>query len=285
MLTLTRDTKRLTIVVVYLLVFFAIGAGTFVAMRPAATCFDGVRNQDEVEVDCGGICALACVEHIVGNDLVIRELTFIPSDRGKYDVIARIFNPNNDVGAASFQYSLILKDAADVELGRVTNSGFILPQETKTLLAFNLESDKRPAKAVIEMSDFVWQRIQEYRAKPELNLYSKRYVERPDPSVFGAVTGTLINESIYDFRSIQIKVILRDAAGLPLAVNQTVMQTVMVGRERDVRIVFPAAFSGTVAQVEMETEANIYDNENFLQEYNLVKPAVPTSGSAEPSGL
>ncbi len=285
MLTLTRDTKRLTIIVVYLLVFLAIGVGSFVALRPAPTCFDGLRNQDEGGVDCGGVCALACVEHIAGNDLVVRELMFIPTDRGKYDILARIFNPNNDVGAASFKYSLLLRDAGGAELGRVTSTGFILPQETKTLLAFNLESDKSPAKAVIELSDFQWQRLQEYRAKPELNIYAKRYLERPDPSVFGAAVGTLINESIYDFRSIQIKVILRDAAGLPLAVNQSEMQTVMVGRERDIRVVFPTAFSGVVSQVELEAETNLYDTENFLQQYDLVKPAVRSSGSTSPPGL
>lgn len=272
MLTLTRDTKRLTIIAIYFLIFLVIGTGLYLIFKPRPTCFDGKENQNEQGIDCGGICALACMEKIVGNDLLVREIAFIPTgDRGRYDVVARIFNPNNDIGAASFQYSLLLRDASGKEIGRVTNSSFILPQETKTLLAFNIEPTVAPAKAVIELSDFKWTRLRGYRAKPELNIYSKRYVEHPNQSAFGAALGTVVNESIYDFRRIRVKVVLRDDAGRPLAANQTELQTVNVGREQEITLVFPQPFAGTVTQVDVEAEANIYDQENFLQEYDIPK--------------
>ncbi|MFZ1626695.1 MAG: hypothetical protein WAT81_02710 [Candidatus Moraniibacteriota bacterium] len=285
MLTLTRDTKRLTIITVYCLVFLVIGVGLYLVFKPKPTCFDGKQNQNERGIDCGGICTMVCMEKIVGNDLLVREITFIPGDRGHYDVVARIFNPNNDIGAASFRYALFLRDDSGEELVRVTGENFILPQETKTLLAFNLEPQQVPAKAVIELSDFEWTRLREYRAKPELNIYSKRYVGKPDPAVFGAVIGTLVNESIYDFRKIQIKVVLRDAAGLPLAANQSDMQTVNVGREQDIRIVFPQPFAGTVAQVDIEAEANIYDQDNFLQRYEIPKETSGPGNSFEAPAL
>ncbi|MGB3073380.1 MAG: hypothetical protein WBB68_03945 [Candidatus Moraniibacteriota bacterium] len=269
MLTFTRDTKRLTIVVVYLLILLLMGAGIFFIFKPKATCFDSVQNQDEQGVDCGGICTNACVARIVGNDLLVREITFIPTDRGRYDVIARVFNPNNDIGASSFQYSLLLRDAAGKEVGRVQGTSFILPQETKTLLAFNLEPAQVPTKAVVELSDFQWARLREHRAKPALNIYGKRYVEHPNEAAFGAVMGTLVNESTYDLRKIQIKVVLRDAAGTPLAANQTEMQTVNVGREMDIILPFPQSFAGTVAQVDAEVEADIFDSENFIQRYDV----------------
>ncbi len=279
MLTFTRDTKRLTIVVVYLLIFLLLGAGVVFVLKPEATCFDGTQNQDEQGIDCGGSCATACIQRIIGNDLLVREIAFVPADRGRYDIIARVFNPNNDIGASSFRYALFLRDAAGQELARVQGTSFILPQETKTLLAFNLEPSRIPAKAVIELSDFQWTRTQDHRAKPALNIYGKRYVERPDPSVFGSVVGTLVNESAYDLRKIYVKIVLRDAAGAPLAVNQSEMQTVTVGREQDLRIVFPQPFAGAVAQVDAEVEANTYDSENFIQRYE-----VPQDISTQPGG-
>ena len=285
MLTLTRDTKRLTIITIYCLLFLVIGVGLYLVFKPKPTCFDGKQNQNERGIDCGGICTMVCMEKIVGNDLLVREITFVPGDRGRYDVVARIFNPNNDIGAASFRYALFLRDESGKELVRVTGENFILPQETKTLLALNLEPQQVPAKAVIELSDFDWKRLREYRAKPELNIYSKRYIGKPDPAVFGAVIGTLVNESVYDFRKIQIKVVLRDAAGLPLAANQSDMQTVNVGREQDIRIVFPQPFAGTVAQVDIEAEANIYDQDNFLQRYDIPKETSGPGNSFETPAL
>lgn len=284
MFTFTRDTKRLTIIAIYLLSILVISTGLFFLFRPAPSCMDGKRNQNETGVDCGGVCLVACVEKIVGNDLIIREITFIPTDRGKYDIIARIFNPNNDIGAASFQYSLFLRDATGKELTRVSGTNFILPQETKSLLAFNLEPGQVPVKAVIELSNFQWTKVQEYRAKPELNIYSRRYISKPDPAAFGAVVATLVNESLYDFRKIQIKVILRDASGVPLAANQSEMQTVMVGREQDIRIVFPQPFDGIVTQVDIEAEADIYDPENFIKKYEVPEDVLrQTDGASVPA--
>lgn len=271
MLTLTRDTKRLTIVAVYCLIFFVLGTGGYLAFKPQPSCFDGKQNQNEEDVDCGGICTLACVEEVIGNDLLVREITFIQTGESKYDIVARIFNPNNDIGAGNFRYSLFLKDASDKEIARVSGSNFILPQETKSLLALNLEPTEVPVKAVIELSDFEWQRLRGYQAKPELNIYSKRYVAAPDPATFGVVTATVVNDSVYDFRTVELKVILRDAKGNPLAVNQSNMQTVTVGREQDIRIVFPEPFAGVVANVEIEAEADIYDSDNFLKRYKLPK--------------
>lgn len=284
MLTLTRDTKRLTIIIVYLLIFFVVGAGAFLMFRPNPSCFDGRKNQNELGVDCGGICVAACMEKLVANDVLVREITFLPTEPGKYDIVARVFNPNNDIGASSFRYTLLLRDDSGKELARVTDASFILPQETKLLLALNLETTVLPSKAVIELSDFQWTRRYEYRAKPELNIYSKRYVGNPDESVFGAVLGTLVNESIYDFREVRLKVVLRDAEGIPLAANQSEMRTVTVDREQDIRIVFPKPFKGKVVQVDIEAEANIYDNENFLKRYSSPqeKPrgTAPTGKSA-----
>ncbi len=280
MLTLTRDTKRLTIIAVYFLIFFVLGTGGYLAFKPQPSCFDGKQNQNEEDIDCGGICTLACVEEVIGNDLLVREITFIQTGEGKYDIVARIFNPNNDIGAGRFRYALSLKDASGNEVARVAGMNFILPQETKSLLALNLESAALPTKAVIELSDFGWQRLRGYQAKPELNIYSKRYVEQPDPTVFGAVTATLVNDSVYDFRTVELKVILRDAKGNPLAVNQSQMQTVTVGREQDIRLVFPEPFAGTVANVEIEAEADIYDSDNFLKRYKLPKRSLSPNASS-----
>lgn len=269
MLAFTRDTKRLTIVVVYLLFFLLVGVGVVFLLKPKATCFDGKQNQNEQGTDCGGICTTACIPKIVGNDLLVREITFVPADRGRYDIVARVFNPNNDIGASTFRYALLLRDSTGQEIARFDGTSFILPQETKTLLAFNLEPPQTPVKAVVELSDFQWTRLQDHRAKPELNIYSKRYVEHPTDSAFGAVLGTLVNESTYDLRTIQIKVVLRDSTGKPLAVNQSEMRTVNVGREMDLHLVFPQPFVGTVAQVDAEVEANIFDSENFIQRYDV----------------
>ena len=55
--------------------------------QPAETCFDGIRNQDEIGIDCGGVCEKRCgFFTIVGNTIkapvdAIREKVFVNKTR------------------------------------------------------------------------------------------------------------------------------------------------------------------------------------------------------------
>lgn len=284
MLTLTRDTKRLTIIVVYLLIFFLIITGLYFMYRPTSTCFDKIQNQNEEGIDCGGVCAALCSTNVVGDDVLVREITFLSLGENHYDIVARIFNPNNDIAAARFHYALVLKDGSGNEVARMNDSNFVLPQETKTLLALNVVASGEPVKAVVELSGFEWQRLRGYQSKPELNIYSKRYIGHPDDVMFGLVTGSIVNDSVYDFRVVRIKVVLRDSQGVPLAANETKYTAMTVGREQDVHIPFPKPFSGTVAQVDIEAEADIFSADNFLQRYNTKGRQLEGEGS-QPTSL
>lgn len=268
MLTLTRDTKRLTIIVIYIFLFLGLGTGGYFLFRPAPTCMDGKQNQDETGVDCGGICAVACMETALGEPLVIREVTALPVENGAYDVVARIYNPNNTIGAESFAYTIRLFDSAGNEVGSVKDISWILPQETKTLLAFAIDASTQPTKATLEITDMEWKRLTDYDGRPKLGVYNKRYEAGKQAGEWGGVAlGLVTNESGYDFRLVTIKVILRDKNGEPLAINQTNRQTFLVGQQHEFRLTWPAYFSGEVDTVETEIDADVYSSDNFLRRY------------------
>ncbi len=268
MLTLTRDTKRLTIIVIYIFLFLGLSTGGYFLFRAAPTCMDGKQNQDETGIDCGGVCAIVCMEAALGESLVIREVTALPVENGAYDVVARIYNPNNAIGAESFTYTIRLFDGSGNEVGSATEKSWILPQETKTLLAFALEASTKPTKATLEIKDVEWKRLTDYDGRPKLGVYSKRYEPGKQAGEWGGVAlGLVTNESGYDFRLVTIKVILRDKDGEPLAINQTNRQTFLVGQQHEFRLTWPAPFSGEVATVETEIDADVYHSDNFLRRY------------------
>ncbi len=280
MLTLTRDTKRLTIIVIYIFLLLGLAIGGYFLWRPEPTCFDAKQNQNETGIDCGGVCALACVQIAVGESLVIREVTALPVENGTYDAVARIYNPNNAVGAESFTYTIRLFDGSGNEVGSATEKSWILPQETKTLLSFALDVSAKPTKATLEIKDVVWRQLTDYDGRPKLGVYSKRYEAGQQPGEWGGVVlGLVTNESGYDFRLVTIKVILRGKDGEPLAINQTNRQTFLVGQQHEFRLTWPAPFPGDVAMVETEIDADVYHSDNFLRRY------VPAGRSQEPGSL
>ena len=221
-MTLSRGAKRSVVAVAYLTILTLIVTGTYYGFFKAPeTCFDGKENQDEQGIDCGGSCQAVCKEIVIGRDLEITEIAFVAADNGQYDVVAKIYNPNDEIGAASFAYEVSLKDAAGTVLASRSGKSYGLPQENKYILELNMAAPSVPAVASLRISDVEWARFSGFQEKPSINIYQKRYGPISSGAGFGEAYGLLSNESPYDFRSIIVRVILRDAAGKPLAFNTT----------------------------------------------------------------
>jgi hypothetical protein len=269
----SRVLKQSIITVGYLLFFGTLLFGLyFVFLRVPPTCTDGKRNQNEAGIDCGGTCAAACELPLSAKDIVTREIAFVPSDRGSYDVLASIYNPNDVAGAVQFSYTLSLRDASGALLSEQSGTSFLLPQENKYLLAFHLTSTTVPAEATLAISEVVWERFLGYTERPRVMVVQQAYERIRSGPGYGVASGLVVNESPYDFRSLLVKVVLRDAAGKPLAINETKMSTVFSKEQRDFRLLWPVAFPGEVKNAEMSVEADAYHQENLIKQSSSVTP-------------
>lgn len=209
----------------------------------------------------------------------MKEEHFVQSKENTYDIVAKVFNPNGEVGAVSFSYTVVLEDTEKNVLATRTGTGYILPFENKYILEFDLVSNTPPASASVTIDTVEWERFSGYQEKPAVNIYQKRYNEVSSSAVFGEAFGLVSNESQYDFRSVVVQVILRDENNIPLAVNSTVMNTLHSHENRDFRLVWPTVFSGVVENVEMIVDADVYHSENFIREYtNVNTPGDFSSG-------
>lgn len=265
---ISRKLKQLVIAGAYTLSIALMGTGIYFAfLKPPETCFDGRQNQNEAGMDCGGVCQAVCKENIVASDVEITEIAFVQSRTSQYDIVGKVHNPNDEIGASSFAYTVSLKDSAGNIIATRSGKSYILPQENKYLLEFNLSTEIEPAAVSLHIDAVEWERFFGYQAKPSINIYQKRYSPISSGAGFGEVYGLLSNESPYDFRAIVVRVILRDASNKPLALNMTEMRTVKSHEERDFRLVWPSAFAGTVERVEMEVDADVYHSDNFMRQY------------------
>jgi len=267
---MSRTIKRLIIITIYLLLFGGIFL-FFYSLRdaPVPTCFDGVRNQGEKHTDCGGPCN-ACVEDFSdAKDLTIIEKNFVPAVTGSYDVVVRVKNPNPSYGSGSFDYTVSLHDASGGILGSRTGEGFILPTEEKYIVVPNVKASTKPASVKVAIKDPQWSRFTDYE-KPELHIYNKRYNPVSSGPGFSEAFGLLRNESPFDFRDVQIYVILKDKGGTVVAAHKTQFNTLDAAEERDFRLLWPQSFSGEVDLedgVIMEAEADVFNSENFVKKY------------------
>lgn len=262
-----RYQKKLIIGLVYVSIIMLLIAGVYPLFQRAPTCTDGKKNQDETGIDCGGICG-ACKEELVVGDMVVLETAWVPSGKlGEYDILARISNINDDVGASSFDYVFRVFGKSGEMLTEIPGSGFILPKDDRYVFEMSVPLPQDPSRVELDIQGVQWERLSDYRENPPIRIYNVRYEPISSGIGFGRATGLVVNESSYDFESVMILMVLRDASGNPVAIHENEMRTLKAREQRDFTLIWPDPFPGDVTKVEVRALVNIYRSDSFIRQY------------------
>lgn len=262
-----QDKKRLIIIAVYAAVFTGVVFLIYEWQKPAPNCFDGKQNQNEQWVDCGGVCAKKCPV-VAKENLIVRQTGFVESGiAGSYDIYAEVANPNSSVGSDRFSYKFSVKNAAGEIMAEPAGTGFILPADKKYIVETNVAAKDIPAVVELSISDPQWLETSGAYEKPELKVVSKNYSEITSGVGFSEATGLLKNESPFSFNSINLRIILKNEDEKITAINSTRMNTVQAGENRDFRVNWPSRFPGSVSQMDVQAEVNVFDSEAFVKKY------------------
>lgn len=260
--------KRIIILLIYLAIFLGLGLAVYARFKPKATCFDGVQDQNETGVDCGGVCAKKCSVQVQVRPLQIQKTGAVPSGiAGKYDFYALVSNPNAVYGSKKFDYVVNLLDASGKVLATRGGSDFILPGQTKYLVEPDIPVSGTPTTVNIKITDSDWVQLNSYYEEPDIEIVNKTYNQVSGGVNFSQAYGLLKNNSPFDFNLIKIEIILKDANGNVLALNSTQMKTVKSGEQRDFTVAWPNSFPGTVASMEAQAEVNVFESSTFLNQY------------------
>lgn len=265
-----RIFKRITIIFIYITIFLLISTALYYLFRTKPTCTDKIQNQGEVGVDCGGPCS-ACPEIPKAENLKVIEKAIISSEDGKYDALVKITNPNSQLGVSRLNYSFNILDSAGKIIAKSSGVSFILPGETKYILAFNLSLEEKPEDLDFQISSFEWSEFTEFKS-PDIALYAKEFslAGGGDPG-FAKLTARMRNQSGYDFRQIGIYVVIRGSDGSPLAVNKTIFNDVRANEEREINFRWNSQFpvDPITAKIEIVSEVDVFKSENFIKQHGV----------------
>ena len=261
-----RQKKQTVVIAVFAAIFLLFVFFIYSIVKPKPTCFDGTKNQNEEDVDCGGVCQAKCAIKAV--DLTVGKTGFLAGGAGSYDLFAEVINPNYRVGSGQFQYEFTLKDSSGSVLAKKSGVNFILPGEKKYVIETSVPISGTVASAEFRAYNPQWTEFStDYQQKPELRVVNKNYSEISSGVGFAEATGLLKNESLFDFSNIKLKIILKDSSDNIVGLNSTEMNTVKSGEVRDFRAFWPNRFTGDVRNMEVQTDVNVFNSESFIKKY------------------
>lgn len=252
--------KQIIIVLAYFLIFASIAFGVyFLYLRPEPTCSDGKKNQDEEQIDCGGLCPSCELRTL--QDLKVLWVKALETTGQNYDLVARIQNSNQNYGTGSFQYEFKLYDLNDQLIVSRKGLSFILPREKKYITVIKVPVDRSVAKIALEIDqNIAWEKIPNYQA-PEVGVFDKKYEVLREDTIFARASGRIKNTGHFSYPTVELVTVLFAGENEPVAVNRTTINSLSAGQERYFSAPWLFEVVGAVSLIDIEPQINLYTYE------------------------
>lgn len=260
---LARAYKQIIIGAIFVAIVTLFGFLIYkIYIEPKPSCFDGIQNQNEEGIDCGGVCEKVCLPTL--NKIEVYWATAIPAVDNYYNVAARLRNPNQNYGTGKIPYQFKLYNASGQEIAQRSGLTYILPNQTKYLVQTRIYSSQEIVRAELILSeDIKWQKFSEFQ-EPNLTIKDKAYY-----SMYTKASGVVINNSNYDFDKITVDVLLFDANQHVLSANTTEINTLLAGGDRHFIVTLQKEFNQQIDNAVMEVETNVFNSDNFMKRFGV----------------
>lgn len=256
--------KRQIIILLTLLAVLG-GTGGFLIWKslPAPTCTDNKKNQDELDVDCGGAACAPCeLKH--PKEIEKFWARAVDVGGGKYDAAAEIRNPNEQLSSARVQYEFIFSDEFG-EITRRTGEMFLFPQERMHAVETGIPVNRLPERIDFRLTDAAW----EYRHEENPNLLAERrthHIEREGEFLQSVVETSILNRTSKDIREYEVRIVLLDENENLIGANRVlVKEPLQAGARKALRILWPKAFEKNPQTIIVEPRVNVFDKSVFLK--------------------
>lgn len=241
--------RKTTYVISILFVVAAVSAFfLFIVLNKKPTCFDGIKNQGEQGIDCGGPCNILCRAQY--NDPVIiwgpRWAKVLSS--GTYNFLTYAQNPNIGAGAYSVSYLFKVYDKDNILLYQKTGTTYIPPNNNFVIFDDNINlNDKIPARTEFNFTgNPVWQKIDSKES--DITAVSKNLInEDTKPKLLVAMS----NATIKPIANIEVIAILYDQNNNAISFSRTKIDSIDADSTADIVFTWPEKFEQKVVRIDI----------------------------------
>ena len=213
---------------IILLIIGAVATAFFVIILVATfyrapSCSDGVQNQAEAGIDCGGPCQYLCTKQQQPPTVLFTKA--IQNGEGRIDVIAKVENKNADAAAKNVSYDITLYGTGQVVIQKVTGTIDLPAGASVPVFVPNIPSGKQTIVSAfldIAPSSPRWFAMQsDSRIVPTVsNIKQIGTLNAP------RIEAVLTNSSVTTLTNVKAIVLVRSDMGDVIAASSTIVPAI-----------------------------------------------------------
>ena len=246
---LSWSAKRKLIIITFLVILFGTPTSFYVykKLQRPPTCTDGIQNQNERGVDCGGICRVACLVNVKQNPDIQWSRAYYVA-KGAYNLVAYVQNPNIDYISQPAKYSFKVYDQNNVLIA--TRNGIVGIPTSKIFPIF--EATVQTGEAIPKLVTFeftepvTW--LEYFGNKPELEVIEQR-LSRADTSP--KLDAKIVNRTLNTFKNVEVVAIIYNEEGNGILSSRTFIDSIGDKGEASVVFTWPEPITFTPSRIEV----------------------------------
>lgn len=223
-------------------------------LKTEPTCFDGIQNQNERGIDCGGVCALVCMADA---RTIVPVWSRVFNTAGDvHSVVAYVENQNVTAGVKKIDYEFRIYDEQNILAGEpITGSTFIGPNDKTAIFASPIKTGNRVPKSVFFKftSAPEWITTPERFNSPQLTTAD---VVMTDEATAPKLSADIVNGTLYDYRNIEVVAIVYGADGNAVNASATFISSLPEQSRQKVYFTWPKPFEKPIARIEVIPRLN-----------------------------
>ncbi|OGF94510.1 hypothetical protein A2433_01120 [Candidatus Giovannonibacteria bacterium RIFOXYC1_FULL_48_8] len=212
------------------------------------SCTDGIQNQDEAGIDCGGSCAYLCTAEVQPPIVLFTKV--LQNAEGRTDVIALVENKNADVAAKDVPYRIALYGEGHSFVQEINGTVDLPPRTTKPIYLPGVVSGGKPiVQAFLEISPSApqWFTLTaDPRIVPKVS-HTTFVGTESNPRVEAVLT----NSSGVPLTNVQAIVLVYDTNKNVIAASGTVLPVISAQGQSTATFTWNIAFAGIPASAEV----------------------------------
>ncbi len=214
----------------------------------APSCVDGVQNQKEEGIDCGGSCAYLCAA--LEQPPTVLFTKALTNNAGRTDIVASIENKNATAAAKNVPYRVTLYGADQVLVQEVSGTLDLPPGATETVFIPGVTSGKQAvASAFLDIAPSAPQWFT-MTTDPRVVPSVSNVTQSGTPGA-PRIEAVLANGSAAALENVQVIVLVRDTRNDVIAASKTIVPTIPAQGTAKAIFTWNGAFSGVPASIEV----------------------------------